>query len=80
MLIMAKQRAHYRYISSGHEVAARRRAGDQEWAAWTPEWIACTSCHVGIALMSTFVTIGVNRSSTYVCRDCGHRFDRAAES
>jgi len=76
---MGKRQTSYRYAAFGHEYGVRRRV-DDEWAVWTSELIACTTCRVGIAGMLAFVTKGSMCVARYLCRDCGHQFDRIAES
>jgi hypothetical protein len=52
-----------------------RRATDEDWSA-PPPVVPCTGCHVGTAGLFTSLTERATCTVTYLCRDCGHQFDR----
>ena len=52
-----------------------RRATDGESAS-PPAVVPCTACDAGTAGLFTCITEGTKSMVTYVCRNCGHQFDR----
>jgi hypothetical protein len=52
-----------------------RRASDGESSS-PPAVTPCASCDAGTAGLFTSVTEGTRSLVTYVCRNCGHQFDR----